>query len=127
MNKITPFAAVIVIFAAALTLLLVFGNNQEEPSPQENTPASQKAENIEIEDGMLKNALNLYIQKKEEGVDFSEGPCLGSIGPGWVLDIAHNPRQAVDNEEENQCRQYLTGEAEHFIEMDPEGNLIRTK
>ncbi len=74
---------------------------------------------------MLKNALNLYAKKKQEGVDFVNGPCLGKIADDWVLDIAHNPRQAVDDKQENQCAEHRAGSAHHFIELDPTGNLIR--
>jgi hypothetical protein len=57
----------------------------------------------------------------------SRGPCLGVIKPGWVADVAHDPRRAVDDEPENQCRAYREGEAEHFVELDPEGRYLRSK
>lgn len=75
----------------------------------------------------FKNALNLYIQKKQEGLDMSNGPCLGKVADDWVLDIAHNPRQPIDDEPQNQCRDFINGNINHFIEMDPDGNLIRSQ
>ena len=73
----------------------------------------------------LKNALNLYAQHKQIGTDFSNGPCLGIIAPDWVLDIAHNPRQAADDKPQNQCEDYTQGVAHHFIELDVNGQLIQ--
>ncbi|OGD85191.1 hypothetical protein A2696_01705 [Candidatus Curtissbacteria bacterium RIFCSPHIGHO2_01_FULL_41_13] len=86
------------------------------PSP---TPADFRGK-----EEILKNALNLYAQKKQERIDFSNGPCLGEIAPDWVADIAHNPRQAVDDKPENQCADFREGRAHHFVELDPNGNLI---
>ena len=47
--------------------------------------------------------------------------------PGWVVDIAHSPRLSIDDLPENQCPAYLQGSAQHFVELDPKGNLIRAK
>ena len=56
----------------------------------------------------------------------SEGPCLSNnIAPNWVCDVAHNPRQPVDDLPENQCLSYSTGKAKHFIEVTPECTFIR--
>lgn len=77
-------------------------------------------------DEVLKSAINLYLQKKQAGVDFKDGPCLGTIAPDWVLDIAHNPRQDIDDKPENTCADFATGKAHHFIELDPNGELIKT-
>jgi hypothetical protein len=67
-----------------------------------------------------------YAEAKAGGVDMSRGPCLGVIEPGWVADVAHDPRKAVDDEPENQCAAYRSGDADHFVELDPEGNYIRS-
>lgn len=70
----------------------------------------------------------LYQTEKGRNRDFSSGPCLSNaLMPGWVLDIVHNPRQPVDDLAENQCSAYREGKAEHFVELDTEGNLIRTQ
>jgi hypothetical protein len=65
-----------------------------------------------------------YEQAKARGVDMAPGPCLGVIREGWVADVAHDPRQDVDDEPENQCEDYRSGKADHFVELDPEGELI---
>jgi len=56
------------------------------------------------------------------------GPCLLDpipIEPDWVCDVAHSPRQEIDNNPHNQCQSYLRGEAHHFVEVSPECRLIR--
>lgn len=71
-------------------------------------------------------AKQAYEQAKTQGVDMTNGPCLGVIKPGWVADVAHDPREDVDDEPANQCAEYRSGEADHFVELDPEGNFIRS-
>jgi hypothetical protein len=68
-----------------------------------------------------------YEEAAAEGRDFADGPCLGVVHPNWVADVAHDPRQDVDDRPENQCEAYRSGEAEHFVELDPDGNLIRAE
>ncbi|MFH1366802.1 MAG: hypothetical protein ABIH38_02295 [Patescibacteria group bacterium] len=76
----------------------------------------------------IAQARDIFKMKKGEGLDMSDGPCLSNdLIDDWVLDIAHNPRQDVDNELANQCEAYRNGTAHHFVELDPEGNLIRAE
>lgn len=76
----------------------------------------------------INQAKHLYRQEKEKNRDFSNGPCLSdALLPNWVVDIAHNPRLPVDDLPQNQCLGYREGKALHFVELDPEGNLIRAK
>ena len=35
-------------------------------------------------------------------------------------------RQDVDDEPENECEAFRSGEADHFVELDPEGEFIRS-
>ena len=63
-----------------------------------------------------------------EGIELGAGPCIGNPIPAiddWVCDIAHNPRQDVDNKSENQCSAYASGQAKHFIEVDENCNVIK--
>jgi hypothetical protein len=64
---------------------------------------------------------------KARGVDMSRGPCLGVVAPGWVADVAHDPRRRVDDLPQNQCAAYRNGTAAHFVELDPDGNLVRAQ
>ena len=76
------------------------------------------------------NAIQSCVQKcKDElksGTDLSNGPCLSNnISPGWICDVAHNPRTDVDNKPENQCPEYGKS-ANHFVEVDSSCNFIRS-
>ena len=68
-----------------------------------------------------------YEEAIAQGRDLADGPCLGVVLENWVADIAHDPRQEIDDRPENQCEAYRSGEAEHFVELDPEGELIRAE
>lgn len=62
--------------------------------------------------------------------DLSNGPCLPDNNSDWnvndwVCDVAHSPRQDVDDLTENQCQAFRNGQAHHFVEVDTECNLIR--
>jgi hypothetical protein len=69
----------------------------------------------------------LYDEANGANTNLAYGPCLGSIGDDWVVDIAHNPRIDVDEDPVNQCLEYRNGSASHFVELDTDGNLIRIK
>jgi hypothetical protein len=66
--------------------------------------------------------------------NLSNGPCLlNPIQPEkdfpslskWVCDVAHSPRQNVDNLPENQCSAYREGIANHFVEVDTNCGFIK--
>lgn len=64
-----------------------------------------------------------------EGVDLTNGPCLSdnaeNFPEGWVCDIAHSPRESIDNLAENQCAEYRQGLANHFVELTPTCRTIQ--
>ncbi|MGE5858082.1 MAG: hypothetical protein ACM31K_06345 [Solirubrobacterales bacterium] len=71
-----------------------------------------------------------FRQAKATGQDLSAGPCLAESLPGlsdWVADIAHDPRQPVDDDPANQCGRYRDSQAHHFVELGPDGQLIRAQ
>ncbi|KKQ79424.1 MAG: hypothetical protein UT02_C0036G0004 [Parcubacteria group bacterium GW2011_GWC2_38_7] len=79
-----------------------------------------------LEEDLVQQAQRIYAQQKSQGVDFSRGPCLSDgLASTWVVDMAHDPRQAIDDLPENQCPSFVTGKIKHFIELDPAGQLIR--
>ena len=56
------------------------------------------------------------------------GPCLLDPmpqDPDWVCDVAHWPRQAIDNQPENQCQSYRNQTSHHFIEVTPDCTFIQ--
>jgi hypothetical protein len=75
-------------------------------------------------------AMEAYDAAVAGGVDLTDGPCIAEELPGlpdWVADVAHDPREEVDNLPENQCQRFGSGEAEHFVELDLDGNLIQAR
>jgi len=63
------------------------------------------------------------------GKDLSNGPCLLnpiSDVPDWVCDVAHDPRQDIDNNPNNQCSTFREGRVHHFVEVDLNCELIKT-
>ena len=63
-----------------------------------------------------------------KGRNLSAGPCLLDPIPkykDWVCDVAHEPREAIDNLRENQCNAWHNGTANHFIEVTPECKFIK--
>ena len=71
-------------------------------------------------------AAKIFKQAVNQRRDLSQGPCLSNdLMQDWVLDVAHNPRQSIDDQPENQCEAFRNGRAHHFVEFDTEGKLIR--
>lgn len=96
----------VAVVAALLASLLLFG-----------CVAQDSAKNAEA------GCIRMCKNAKQE---LSDGPCLSNeIAPGWVCDVAHSPREAVDNLPQNQCEAYRNGTAQHFVEVDANCALIR--
>ena len=74
----------------------------------------------------IEEAQKTFSEKRAAGIDMADGPCLsGAIIPGWAADVAHSPRQPVDDLPDNQCQSFRDGEASHFVELDTEGKFLR--
>jgi hypothetical protein len=77
------------------------------------------------QDGIVSSCTQLCRQEKNKGTDLSAGPCLSnSIAEDWVCDVAHSPREDVDNLPENQCSAFGKT-ANHFVEVDVNCSLIK--
>lgn len=87
----------------------------------------QTEEKIHIE--KIKQACIQACQRAlQQGRNLNNGPCLLDPMPDypeWVCDVAHEPRQAVDNLRENQCDAWHARTATHFIEVTPECEFIK--
>lgn len=134
MGKIIIILVVIGLIVGAVFLIGSFLNDKGDDgssfSPVEIVTGSadiqikQKAD----KDLAIAQAIELWRIALLSGDDLSSGPCLSNqVIPDWVADVAHNPRQDIDNLPANQCSSYLSGEAKHFVEIDLEGNLIRAE
>jgi hypothetical protein len=81
----------------------------------------------EADPATIRLAQRAYAKALFSGVNFSAGPCLGVIKDDWVADVAHDPRQDVDDDPANQCEAYRNGAAHHFVELTPGGEYIRSR
>lgn len=116
MPKLTllTIALIVIILIGLTTVILNSGGQKLTPKSEIDTATNQ--------------AMFLYSQRRQMGEDFSNGPCLSNaLMAGWVVDIAHSPRLPIDDLPENQCPAYREGRAQHFVELDLDGNLIRAR
>lgn len=120
-------AAIVIAISSGLVWKISQKSSDKPSASTANKQSPAPSTQTKIDDEALKNALNLFAEEKKKGTDFSSGPCLGLVAPDWVLDIAHNPRQPIDDKEENQCAEFRNQQAKHFIELDPDGRLIRAE
>lgn len=113
----------------SITALVTFAYNTQLGGALDQTTASQyKPGKYPDTDIAINQAKQIYLSRKQLNEDLSLGPCLtNALRPGWVLDLVHNPRDPLDDLPENQCSAYLEGQAQHFVELDLEGNLVRFK
>lgn len=70
-------------------------------------------------------AKKLYEERKGKGDEFKSQCLSDEIIPGWVADIAHQPRTPEDDDPTNQCASFREGKTKHFVELDPDGNFLR--
>lgn len=114
------FTAVIVVLLAILAFI---------PTPKK-TPQIKEGittQNVKSDkDLAIEKAKQLFQEKKDSIESIENGPCLSEeIISDWVVDVAHSPRQDVDNKAENQCQSFREEKTHHFVELDLQGNLIR--
>lgn len=88
--------------------------------------APSKEENLET---LKQKCIQACENAVEKGKDLSNGPCI--LDPmeneDWVCDVAHEPRQPVDNQRKNQCDAWHSGKAKHFIEVTPTCEFIKAR
>lgn len=109
-----------ILIASLIASLLVAGCSL--------TPRENRSRPLTDREIAIQKAKELFKEKQKEGIALIEGPCLtNEIIPDWVVDIAHQPRQAVDDLPENQCSAFGNGTAHHFVELDVSGQLIRAQ
>jgi hypothetical protein len=105
------------LIAGVSLLIAGCGGGSDSPSQTERSQA-------------IGQAIVAFHQVQASGRDLSAGPCISESLPGlpdWVADIAHDPRQPVDDQQQNQCQRYRSGQAHHFVELTPTGELIRAQ
>lgn len=93
------------------------GIQEEMPSSGEALQAAEKC-------------IDLCKEAKNQQ-DLSDGPCLSDGNPSWdisdwVCDVAHCPREDIDNKKKNQCQEFRSGKASKFVEVTPSCEFLRT-
>ena len=124
---------VLIIFGVLLLAVIRFWTpedtwirNKKGEYVEHGKPPSLPSFVEEQQEAILK-ALDLYGEKKQEGMEFNS-QCLGIVYGGeigYAVDMVNVPRNDEDNKPENQCEAYRTGEVKNFIELDQEGNIFR--
>ena len=126
-GKFVVLSVVGVVVAYVIIMLIIA--EPITPSGKSETKPVVSQEIISGSDQVaIDAAKQAYTEAKAFGLDLTTGPCLGeSAETGWVFDVAHLPREPIDDLPENQCPQYLAGKIEHFVELDARGAVIRLK
>ena len=119
MHRVAPAVPPFVAGVLAATALVAAGcgSSGSQVSPSDRDQAVDQAQAA-------------YREVAGTGQDLSSGPCIADSLPGlpdWVVDIAHDPRQDVDDQPANQCQRYREGDAKHFVELDEDGTLIQAE
>jgi hypothetical protein len=92
--------------------------------------ASDSSAGLSDQTKAIAEAKTAFQKAQSQGQNLSAGPCIAQQLPSlpdWAADIAHNPRQPVDDQSMNQCQSYRDGQTNHFVEMTPTGQLIRAQ
>jgi len=123
-DKISSNNKLAILFSVFPFLIIIGGIACAPRSlPQQNSgsPLIKGDESRAIE-----AAQKIFSEKRGAGIDMADGPCLsGAIIPDWAADVAHYPRQPVDDLSANQCQSFRDGEVGHFVELDTEGKFLR--
>lgn len=106
------------ILLMMVATIFVFSNSGVN-SAKQTVSETKKQELITL-------AKKKYESEKAKGVKMEKGPCLGLIAIGWAADVAQSPRTPTDDQPGNQCTDVRSGLIKNFIELDPQGNFIRT-
>jgi hypothetical protein len=109
----------IFILIICLALFTLFGCVDSDSS------ANSGSDSIGINVTNESKCVTLCKMIKDKGTNMENGPCLGLISTDWVCDIAHNPRQSIDNLLENRCKSFADGEVHHFVEVDTNCKVIQ--
>jgi hypothetical protein len=115
--RFIPPAFIAAVCAAAALALAACGSSGGQVSQSDREKAVDEAQNA-------------FSQVQATGQDLSAGPCISESLPGlpdWVADVAHDPRESIDDEPANQCQRYRSGQAHHFVELNVDGQLIRAE
>lgn len=97
---------------------------------------TENALNPEHDVSMMCHKLCLAAKDQYGIADWDQGPCLSDQAKSlalywpandWVCDVAHSPRQSVDDMVDNQCKGFVGngGPAANFVEVDVQCNVVQ--
>ncbi|MDQ3239375.1 MAG: hypothetical protein M3P33_02520 [bacterium] len=113
------FLGLIAILVVGFTMFSVIKPNA---LPAFSKNSSNKIESTHL--SPIRTAKEVYKDKKEKNVDMSKSPCLSDdMGNGYALDVSHNPKIAIDDQ--NKCETYQSGQVKHIVEISPDGKINR--
>ncbi|MBI3260957.1 hypothetical protein HYZ64_01120 [Candidatus Berkelbacteria bacterium] len=112
-----------VVLVAVILGAVVLANRSKQRT--EASGSQVVAEFKTEKEAAIAAAKGAYAKAKTEGKDLESGPCLGRVFPNWAADVVHEPREQIDNLKENQCKDFIEGTVKHFVELDPQGKVIR--
>jgi hypothetical protein len=106
-----------------LTIIMVFLvsgclNNSEDMEQTISTDPQERC--IEVCRDQIASDAELHL-----------GPCLSEKQgvewnvDNWACDVAHQPREIIDDTSLNQCQEYRKERVEHFVEVSPNCEFIR--
>lgn len=125
---VIPFTLLLVVFVMSACTKTASNANSYSAAEIVTGVADVKIKEKADKDMAVAKAKELWRAQFQLEEDLSNGPCLSNdLIPDWVADIAHNPRQSVDDDPANQCPAYRAGTAHHYVELDPAGNLIKAE
>lgn len=117
-----------VLLIATLTVILVVSFVTILPTLGSDRGKTYKPGVLAENDRAVRQAQLVFQRYKDGEMDLSAGPCISNdLLPGWVADVVHNPRQPIDDQIEHQCQAYIEGRAQHYVELDMEGSVVRIK
>ena len=118
------FATFFLIISIASAVVYIDYQNTNSIKPGEEYKPGLSLE----KDSAVNQAIAEYQRQKAMGADFADGPCLtNDLMSNWAADIAHSPRIKADSLKINQCQSVVEKRVTHFVELDPDGNVIRIK
>lgn len=133
-NKNLIYAGIIILVLVFVFIVLRFLTPEDTWIKDKNgfwikhgNPSTTPDEVLQQQEA-IKLANELYYANSARKVIFNS-QCLGTvhlpIGVGYAVDIVHVPRIPEDDLKENQCSSFFSGEAEHFIELNSKGEIVR--
>lgn len=114
-------ALMLLIFLTACKTAQTSNPNPQVPDPLPPLPPEARGH-------VVGKCITLCQEALAAGKNLAPGPCLSggmSFEPDWVCDVAHYPRQPIDDLPENQCADFKSGTANHFVEVDEKCKLIK--